>query len=127
MTDTDEIEARGQEQQHGLERRLTECAGALEAHGFKAEAELAREALAALSYYKAGLLRLRPEYVPKLIRMQHLVRGDAPAYTHMRAGPGILDAVCNQWGAVSVRSANGQMLGLKPGEFEVVTWTRNPS
>lgn len=29
---------------------------------------------------------------------------------------------CNQFGAVSVRAEDGHMLGIKPAEFEPVTW-----
>jgi hypothetical protein len=45
------------------------------------------------------------------------IRGDFP-FQQTKAEPGIYDAYVNPHGAVSVIAGNGNMLGLKPGEFE---------
>jgi hypothetical protein len=46
------------------------------------------------------------------------VRGDFPFAHHVIAPPGVYQAYVNPHGAVSVKAENGEMLGLKPGEFE---------
>jgi len=38
-----------------------------------------------------------------------------------RAGQ-IYDAYCNRYGAVSAILADGSLLGVKPGEFEIIAW-----
>jgi hypothetical protein len=45
------------------------------------------------------------------------IRGDFP-FQHTKAEPGVYDAFVNPYGAVSVIANNGEMLGLKPGEFQ---------
>lgn len=87
-------------------------------------AALLDEAAAALSYYRAGLQQEAPEYVPKVVRITRQVRGDGP-FRMTRATPGEHEVECNRWGAVSVRAGDGQMLGLRPSEFDVVVWRRN--
>lgn len=49
------------------------------------------------------------------------VRGDWPIGHMTIAEPGVYDAYCNKYGAVSVIAGNGEMLGLKPNEFQWLT------
>jgi len=49
-----------------------------------------------------------------------MVHGDWPFGHHLVAQPGVHDAVENQHGAVSVVLDHGQLLGVKPDEFERV-------
>lgn len=65
-----------------------------------------------------------PPYVPSRVRLPALVQGDWPFSTLVVAA-GDYDCACNRCGAVSVPGPNGQRLGLKPSEFEVLEWTRN--
>jgi hypothetical protein len=51
------------------------------------------------------------------------VTGDYPIGHDTIAEPGVYDAYVNPHGAVSVIAGNGQLLGLKPGEFE---WLEKP-
>jgi len=46
------------------------------------------------------------------------VRGDFPIGHNTIASPGVYEAHINPQGAVSVVADNGEMLGVKPGEFE---------
>jgi len=80
----------------------------------------------ALAYYKAAALQCgrsgwpRPMYVPKRVRVSSIVRGFDSCVL-----PGEYDAVVNQYGAVSVRTKNGDLLGLQLNEFDVVEWCEN--
>lgn len=56
----------------------------------------------------------------RLVRVLWTVRGEGPFYQNV-AYPGLYEAHVNQHGAVSVRAGNGQLLGVKPDEFE---WVR---
>ena len=83
----------------------------------------------ALNYYRAAFERKRPDFVPSRVRLIGHVRSDLPllspegiGYT---AAPGDCDCQSNKWGAVSVLAFNGQRLGVKPREFEVLKWKRN--
>lgn len=49
-----------------------------------------------------------------------MVHGDWPLGHHLIAEKGVHDAVENKYGAVSVLLPNGQLLGVKPDEFERV-------
>ena len=79
---------------------------------------------AALNYYKAAFERRRPDYVPDVIMLPASVRSDMPMRGYY-AEPGEHKAESNQWGALSVKAANGKMLGIKPGEYEVISWRHN--
>ena len=107
-----------------LVERLQDEADLCRNEGADDVAALLDEAAAALSYYRAGLLQERPEYVPKTVLLTRGACGDGP-FRSTRASAGQYAAECNRWGAVSVRATNGQMLGLRPAEFEVTSWTRN--
>ena len=78
----------------------------------------------ALAYYKAGIEGNRPDYVPARIKLHARVHGDGPFYGTF-ADAGEHDCHSNQWGALSVRATNGRMLGVKPKEFEPVSWRPN--
>jgi len=83
----------------------------------------------AANYYKAGLTQRgknpkRPDYVPKRVILQSAVRSDVP-WNSLKAVPGEYEVESNQWGAISVK-INGESLGLKPAEFDVIEWTDNP-
>lgn len=54
------------------------------------------------------------------IYLPRMVHGDWPFGHHLVAQPGVHDAVENQHGAVSVVLDHGQLLGVKPDEFERV-------
>lgn len=66
--------------------------------------------------------------LPKRVRMLHTVRGDFP----FNLGTNARDIVAlvgvtyeiqlNKLGAVFLAFSNGAVLGLKPGEFDVVEW-----
>lgn len=51
------------------------------------------------------------------------VRGDFPIGHNTIAPAGVYDAFLNPHGAVAVIAENGQMLGVKPDEFEWLTAT----
>ncbi len=104
--------------------RLQDAADLCRNEGADDVASLLDEAAAALSYYRAGLLKERPEYVPKTVLLTRDACGDGP-FSSTRVSAGQYAADCNRWGAVTVRAGNGQMLGLRPAEFEVTSWAKN--
>jgi hypothetical protein len=77
-----------------------------------------------LEYYKAATLRVAPPFVPSRVLLLCRVRGDGP-FAATQAGPGEADCESNRWGAISVRADNGEMLGVKPAEFQPVAWREN--
>jgi hypothetical protein len=54
------------------------------------------------------------------IRLLKMIRSDFPFGRIAVAKAGIYDAEMNQYGALSVRDCNGDLLGVKPGEFEFI-------
>ena len=83
----------------------------------------------ALNYYKTAAIQNRkscpkPLWVPKTIILSKTIRGDFPLYHHIVAEPGKYEAYCNPYGAVSVKTPNGD-LGLRLDEFEVLDWQEN--
>lgn len=78
----------------------------------------------ALDYLTAGREQRAPAWVPDRVMLAREVRGDYPIGHRAVADANEYTAHCNRWGAVSV-STPGGMLGLKPGEFEVVRWRAN--
>lgn len=78
----------------------------------------------ALAYYKNGMLNEAPPYVPARVKLHARVHGDWP-FAETFADAGEHDCESNRWGAISVRAANGKMLGVKPAEFDVVSWRPN--
>ena len=79
----------------------------------------------ALEYYRAAVEQRKPPWVPARVRLHGPVRGDYPIGHLTLAEAGDHDCESNRWGAVSVRAANGQMLGVKPTEFEPLAWRKN--
>lgn len=83
----------------------------------------------ALNYYRAGVESVRPDWVPARILLRDKVRSDIPMFSEDGRGyyadAGEHDCHSNQYGALSVKAANGQMLGVKPREFEVIAWRPN--
>lgn len=66
------------------------------------------------------------ERVPKLVRVTRRVYSDVPKFywkpPSVLLRGSIVECWVNKHGAVSGRCTNGQLLGLKPDEFEVVEW-----
>lgn len=54
------------------------------------------------------------------IYLPRMVHGDWPFAHNLIAEAGVHDAVANQHGAVSVVLRDGKLLGVKPGEFEMI-------
>jgi hypothetical protein len=54
------------------------------------------------------------------VYLPRLVHGDWPIGHKLIADQGVHDAVKNQHGAVCVVLPDGKLLGVKPGEFEMV-------
>jgi len=82
----------------------------------------------ALNYYRSAVEGKRPDFVPARVVLPHRVRADAPfgrLGTGYYAEAGPYDCESNKWGAVSVLAENGQKLGVKPSEFDVVEWKAN--
>ena len=52
------------------------------------------------------------------IYLSRTIRGDWPLGHHLVAEPGVHDAVENQHRAVSIVLDHGQLLGVKPDEYE---------
>jgi hypothetical protein len=73
------------------------------------------------AYYKAGMLKLAPPWVPSRVHVLREQFGDFPS-----CGAGVAagehDCRCNKWGAVSVIARDGRPLGLRLDEFEPVAW-----
>jgi hypothetical protein len=59
------------------------------------------------------------------VRLHRAVHGDGP-FWRTAVGPGEHACECNAYGAVSVRASNGEMLGLRLNEFEVLEEGPNP-
>lgn len=85
---------------------------------------------AGFEYYRSGHLQNSrdeappPKFVPSKVRLNRVVRGDGP-FAAAHAGPGDHECTCNRWGAVSVMSSNGQRLGVKLNEFDVLEFRLN--
>lgn len=78
----------------------------------------------ALAYYKAALEQRTPPWVPCRVRLAREVFGDAPwRGAGVAAGEHLCH--CNKWGAVSVLDRSGKPLGLRPIEFEPISWREN--
>ena len=78
-----------------------------------------------LDYYRAGLEQRAPKWVPCRVLLEGPVRGDYPIGHTTLAEAGEHDCESNRYGAISVRATNGQMLGVKPAEFEPLEWRKN--
>jgi hypothetical protein len=83
------------------------------------------DCMKALDYYRAGLEQRAPKWVPCRVLLEGPVRGDYPIGHTTLAEAGEHDCESNRYGAISVRATNGQMLGVKPAEFEPLEWRKN--
>lgn len=79
----------------------------------------------AADYYRAGMEKRAPKWVPSKVRLESTVRGDFPVGHQTVAAAGDHDCESNKWGAISVKGDDGKMLGLRPAEFEVLDWRVN--
>jgi len=79
----------------------------------------------ALDYYRAVIEQRAPKWVPCRVLLECQVRGDYPIWHTTLAEAGEHDCKSNRYGAISVRATNGQMLGVKPAEFEPLEWRKN--
>ena len=83
-----------------------------------------------LAYFKAAAKQRRtqekPPFIPCRIRIERRVRGDFP-FNQTMVDPGEYDCYCNPFGAVSVKATNGDILGLRLDEFEIIRWKDNPA
>lgn len=77
-----------------------------------------------MAYYKAGMLKKAPPFVPARVRVLKEQFGDGP-FRGAGVPAGEHDCRCNKWGAVSVSARDGKLLGLRPDEFEPVAWREN--
>lgn len=87
----------------------------------------------ALAYYKAGLRQSKaqggfpmPPYLPARVLVLRTVTADGPGGWDTRVSPGVHACESNKYGAISVVSNTGSLLGLRPNEFEVLEWIPNP-
>lgn len=78
-----------------------------------------------LDYLRAAREDRKPAWVPARVWLAGPVRGDYPIGHTTLAEAGEHDCESNRYGAISVRATNGQMLGLKPAEFEPLEWRNN--
>ena len=78
----------------------------------------------AVAYYKGGMLKKAPPWVPDRVRVLREQFGDAP-FRGAGVAAGEHECQCNRWGAVSVLARDGERLGLRLNEFEPVAWREN--
>lgn len=78
----------------------------------------------ATAYYKAGMLKQAPPWVPSRVRVLREQYGDGP-FRGAGVPAGEYDCRCNKWGAVSVLARDGKPLGLRLDEFEPLAWREN--
>lgn len=78
-------------------------------------------------YYRIAAMGCRtdekPKYVPAKIKVKETVRSEGGSRTFVL--PGVYECESNQYGAVSVKSMDGSMLGIYLNEFDVVEWAEN--
>ena len=78
----------------------------------------------AAAYYKAGMLKQAPPWVPATVRVLREQYGDGP-FRGAGVEAGEHECKSNKWGAVSVEARDGKLLGLRLDEFESLTWREN--
>lgn len=83
--------------------------------------QLACDLEKAAEYYKAGMLKLEPKWVPARVMVLKEQYGDHP-FRGAGVAAGEHDCQCNRNGAVSVLDRAGKPLGLRLDEFEPVAW-----
>ena len=83
-----------------------------------------------LEYHRAGHTQRqggqwrKPRWVPSRVRVVRRVVAEVPGLS-ASVMPGDYECECNQYGAVSVRANDGEMLGLRLDEFEPLNWREN--
>ena len=65
-----------------------------------------------------------PPYVPYEIEVPKTVYGDYP-FSYMQIIPGCYIFKSNKFGAISLKTVRGEFLGLKPGEYKILSWVKN--
>lgn len=78
----------------------------------------------AAAFYRAGVEKKEPPHVPCRVLVLTEVFGDFP-FRGAGVAPGAMDCISNRLGAISVVARDGLLLGLKPGEFDVLEWREN--
>lgn len=78
----------------------------------------------ATAYYKAGMLKQAPPWVPARVKVLRDQYGDPP-FRGAGVPAGEHDCQSNKWGAVSVIARDGKALGLRLDEFEPLAWREN--
>lgn len=73
------------------------------------------------AYYKACANKQKPPFVPSRVKVLKEQFGDFP-FLGAGVAAGEHECTCNQWGAVSVVDREGKLLGLRPDEFEPISW-----
>ena len=76
------------------------------------------------AYFKAGMLKQPPPFVPAKVRVLREQFGDSP-FLGAGVAAGDHDCMCGTYGAVSVLDRAGQGLGLRLDEFEPLEWREN--
>ena len=77
-----------------------------------------------IAYYKSGMLKELPPFVPSRVRVLKETFGDWP-FRGAGVAAGECDCASNRYGAVSVLDRAGEGLGLKLNEFEPIEWRAN--
>jgi hypothetical protein len=87
----------------------------------------------AIDYYRCSILQssgeaLKPPYIPCRVKVYKKVSSDFvfPDTKKLHIDPGEYDCRCNQYGAVIVKTKNGEDFGLRISEFEPIKWIKNP-
>ena len=83
------------------------------------------DCMKALDYYRAGLEKRTPTWVPCRVMLPRPLQGDFPIGHTTVAEMGEHECASNGYGAISVQATNGQWLGVKPAEFEPLEWRKN--
>jgi hypothetical protein len=104
------------------QRTLAESVRAAQVAGLVQGAENLQKAV---EYYRAGIEHRAPKWVPSKVWLAGPVRGDYPIGHATIAHEGEYDCESNRYGAISVIAENGQRLGVKPAEFDVLEWRSN--
>jgi hypothetical protein len=83
-----------------------------------------------IDYLQSGMTQrgnnpVAPDWIPSRIKLPRDVRGDVPVGHMVVASAGEHECQCNVWGAISVTADDGQPLGIKPGEYEILEFCWN--
>lgn len=92
----------------------------------KDNAEFLRQFINFLQSANAKTPGDRPQFVPKIVRVQNTIRSEAPQVFTGVIDPGTYKVHSNQWGAISAIDSNGKLLGIRPTECVVLSMEPNP-